>query len=158
MGVVWLAEDEALHRPVAIKQLVLSGSATDEERLAARAGLHREARLAARVDHSGTVRVYDIAEDTGDLWIVMEALPGRTLEAALRDQGALPVGQVTSLGLCLLDALEATHRAGIVHRDVKPSNVQLCGGLRVVLTDFGIASTAEDGSGTSTGRIVGSPA
>jgi len=158
MGAVWLAVDEALHRPVAIKQLVLSGLATDEERLAARARLLREARLAARVDHSGTVRVYDVAEDTGDPWIVMEALPGRTLEAALRDQGPLPVGQVTSLGLCLLDALEATHRAGIVHRDVKPSNVQLCGGLRVVLTDFGIASTAEDGSGTSTGKLVGSPA
>jgi serine/threonine protein kinase len=158
MGAVWLAVDEALHRPVAVKQLVLSALATDEERLAARACLLREARLAARVDHSGTVRVYDIAEDTGDPWIVMEALPGRTLEAALRDQGPLPVGLVTSLGLCLLDALQATHRAGIVHRDVKPSNVQLCGGLRVVLTDFGIASTAEDGSGTFTGKVVGSPA
>jgi serine/threonine protein kinase len=158
MGAVWLAEDEALHRPVAVKQLVLSGSATDEERRAARARLLREARLAARVDHSGTVRVYDVAEDTSDPWIVMEALPGRTLQAALRDQGPLPVGLVTTVGLCLLDALRSTHRAGIVHRDVKPGNVQLCGGPRVVLTDFGIASTAGDGSGASTGRIVGSPA
>jgi serine/threonine protein kinase len=157
MGAVWLAVDEALHRPVAIKQLLLSGLATEEERLAARARLLREAQLAARVDHWGTVRVYDVAEETGDPWIVMEALPGRTLEAALRDDGPLPVGQVTSLGLCLLDALEATHRAGIVHRDVKPSNVQLCG-PRVVLTDFGIASTIEDGSGSSTSMIVGSPA
>jgi serine/threonine protein kinase len=158
MGAVWLAVDEALHRPVAIKQLLLGGLATDEERLAARARLLREAQLAARVDHWGTVRVYDVAEETGDPWIVMEALPGRTLEAALRDDGPLPVGQVTSLGLCLLDALEATHRAGIVHRDVKPSNVQLCGGPRVVLTDFGIASTIEDGSATSASEIVGSPA
>jgi eukaryotic-like serine/threonine-protein kinase len=158
MGAVWLAVDEALHRPVAVKQLVLSGLATDEERLAARARLLREARLAARVDHPGTVRVYDVAEDTGDPWIVTEALPGRTLEAALRDQGPLPVGLVISVGLCLLDALQATHRAGIVHRDVKPSNVQLCGGPRDVLTDFGIASTAEDGPDTSMGKIVGSPA
>jgi serine/threonine protein kinase len=158
MGAVWLASDQALHRPVAVKQLLLSGLATDVERRAARARLLREARLAARVDHAGTVRVYDVAEETGDPWIVMEALPGRTLQAALRDDGPLPVGQVTSLGLHLLEALEATHRAGIVHRDVKPSNVQLCGGQRVVLTDFGIASTTEDGAGTATGGIVGSPA
>jgi eukaryotic-like serine/threonine-protein kinase len=157
MGAVWLALDQALHRPVAVKQPLLSGLATGVERRAARARLLREARLAARVDHSGTVRVYDVVEETGDPWIVMEALPGRTLKAALREDGPLPVSQVTSLGLCLLEALEATHRAGIVHRDVKPSNVQLCGGPRVVLTDFGIASTIEGGAGASTGGMVGSP-
>jgi eukaryotic-like serine/threonine-protein kinase len=110
MGAVWLASDQALHRPVAVKRLVLSGLATDQERRAARARLLHEARLAARVDHPGTVRVYDVAEEAGDLWIVMEALPGRTLQVALRDHGPLPVGQVTSLGLCLLEALAATDR------------------------------------------------
>jgi serine/threonine protein kinase len=110
MGAVWLATDQALHRPVAVKQPLLSGRATDVERRAARARLRREARLAARVDHTGTVRVYDVAEEAGDLWIVMEALPGRTLQVALRDHGPLPVGQVTSLGLCLLEALAATDR------------------------------------------------
>jgi Protein kinase domain len=118
MGAVWLASDQALRRPVAVKQLLLSGLATEVERRAARARLLREARLAARVDHPGTVRVYDVAEETGDPWIVMEVLPGRTLQAALRDDGPLPVSQVTSLGLCLLEALAETHRAGIVHRDV----------------------------------------
>jgi eukaryotic-like serine/threonine-protein kinase len=157
MGAVWLAEDVVLHRRVAVKQLLLSGLATDVERRAARARLRREARLAARVDHSGTVRVYDLAEEAGDPWIVMEALPGRTLQAALRDRGPLPVGQVTRLGLCLLEALAATHRAGVVHRDVNPGNVQLCGGPRVVLTDFGVASTSEGGASASTGEIVGSP-
>jgi eukaryotic-like serine/threonine-protein kinase len=157
MGAVWLASDQALHRPVAVKQPLLGGLATGVERRAAAARLLREARLAARVDHPGVVRVYDVAEEAGGPWIVMQALPGRTLQAALRDHGPLPVGQVTSLGLRLLEALAATHRAGIVHRDVNPSNVQLCGGRRVVLTDFGVAATAEDGAGVPSGGIVGSP-
>jgi eukaryotic-like serine/threonine-protein kinase len=158
MGAVWVATDERLRRPVAVKQQVLAGAATHGERLAARARLRSEARLTARVDHPGTVRIYDLAEEAGEPWIVMEALPGRTLEAALHDQGPLPVGQVTGLGLWLLEVLEATHRAGVVHRDVKPSNVQLCGGVRVVLTDFGIAATTQDGPGGFNGRVSGSPA
>jgi serine/threonine protein kinase len=158
MGAVWLATDQALHRRVAVKQPLLGGPATEVQRRAARARLRREARLAARVDHPATVRVYDLAEETGELWIVMEALPGQTLQAALHHHGPLPVGQVTSLGLGLLAALAATHRAGIVHRDVKPGNVQLCGGRRVVLTDFGVAATTHDDAGAATGGIVGSPA
>jgi serine/threonine protein kinase len=158
MGAVWLAMDERLRRPVAIKQPVLERTATDGEHLAARARLRSEARLTARIEHPGTVRIYDLAEEAGESWIVMEALPGRTLEAALRDQGPGSVGQVTGLGLWLLEVLEATHRAGVVHRDVKPSNVQLCGGERVVLTDFGIAATTQDGSGGGNGRVSGSPA
>jgi serine/threonine protein kinase len=157
MGAVWLAADERLRRPVAVKQQVLAG-ATDTERRAARARLRSEARLTARVDHPGTVRIYDLAEEAGEPWVVMEALPGRTLEAALRDQGPCSVGQVTGLGLWLLEVLEATHRAGVVHRDVKPGNVQLCGGVRVVLTDFGIAAATQDGPGGFDGRVSGSPA
>ncbi len=158
MGAVWLAVDERWRRPVVIKQLVLAGAATDEERLAAQARLRGEARLTARVGHPGTVRIFDVAEEAGEPWIVMEVLPGWTLEAALCDQGPRSVGQVTGLGLQLLEVLEATHRAGVVHRDVKPSNVQLCGGARVVLTDFGIAATTRDGSGGFDGKVSGSPA
>jgi serine/threonine protein kinase len=158
MGAVWLAVDQTLSRPVAIKQLVLTGAASGEERRAARARLRSEARLTARVDHPWAVRIYDLAEEDGEPWIVMEALGGRTLEANLRVWGPLPLGPATCLGLGLLEVLEATHRAGVVHRDVKPSNVQLCGGGRVVLTDFGIAATTEDGSGSFEGKVSGSPA
>ena len=158
MGAVWLAADERLRRPVAIKQLVLAGAASDEERLEARSRMRYEARLSARVDHPGTVRIYDVAEEGGDPWIVMEALPGRTLEATLRSRGPLPVVPATRLGLGLLEVLEAAHRAGVVHRDVKPSNIQLCGGGRVVLTDFGIAAATRDGSGSGDGKVSGSPA
>jgi glyoxylase-like metal-dependent hydrolase (beta-lactamase superfamily II) len=72
MGVVWLAEDRVLHRPVAVKQVVLAGRASEEERRAARARVLREQRMAARVDHPGTVRVVDVAEDAGYPWIIME--------------------------------------------------------------------------------------
>jgi len=158
MGAVWLAVDERLRRPVAVKQLVLAGAASDEERREARSRLRDEARLSARVDHPGTVRIYDVAEEGGEPWIVMEALPGRTLEATLRGRGPLPVVPATRLGLGLLGVLEAAHRAGVVHRDVKPSNVQLCGGGRVVLTDFGIAAATQDGSDSGNGKVSGSPA
>ena len=158
MGAVWLAVDQRLRRRVAIKQLLLAGVVSDEERLAARTRLRYEARLAARVDHPGTVQIYDLAEEDGEPWIVMEALGGRTLEATLRDRGPLPVASTTRLGLGLLEVLEATHRAGVVHRDVKPGNVQLCGRGRVVLTDFGIAATTRDGSDSCNGRVSGSPA
>jgi serine/threonine protein kinase len=144
MGAVWLAVDQRLRRPVATKQPVFAGAATDEERRAARTRLRCEARLTARVDHPGTARIYDLAEEDGEPWIVMEALGGRTLEATLRDRGPLPVAQATHLGLRLLEVLETTHRAGVIHRDVKPGNVQLCGRGRVVLTDFGIAATIQD--------------
>ena len=158
MGAVWLAVDQRLRRPVATKQPVFASAATDEERRTARTRLRYEARVTARVDHPGTVRIYDLAEEDGEPWIVMEALPGRTLEAILRGRGPLPVAQTTHLGLRLLEVLEATHRAGVVHRDVKPGNVQLCGRGRVVLTDFGIAATTRDGSDSCNGRVSGSPA
>src|SRR5690348_10670712 len=144
MGRVWLADDELLDRPVAVKQLLLHGLESAEKRAQAWACALREARAAARVDHTGAVRIYDIVQEKGCPWIVMEPLPGRTLQQALNAAGPLPVRQVTRVGLRLVDVLQATHRAGIVHRDVKPGNVHLCGGGRVVLTDVGIAGAVGD--------------
>lgn len=159
MGVVWLAHDELLDRPVAVKEVVnVAGAGHD-----IRERMMREARAAARLDHPGAVRVYDIAddedEDSGGVpWIVMEVLTGRTLQEAIRDDGPMDPSHVAEIGLALIDAIAAAHRAEILHRDIKPANVQLCDDGRVVLTDFGIASMAGDASITRTGDIVGSPA
>ena len=158
MGRVWLAEDEMLNRPVALKQFDLSDQASDLTRKAARLHALDEARAAARVDHIGAVKIHDVVKEDGCPWIVMEMLSGRTLAEALASAGPLPIDQVTSIGLGLLDVLQATHRAGIVHRDVKPANVHLCDGGRVVLMDFGIARAIEDGSTVSSGLLTGSPA
>jgi len=157
MGRVWLADDELLDRPVAVKQLLLHGFASAEMRAQAWASAIREARAAARVDHIGAVRIYDIVQAKGWPWIVMEPLPGRTLQQALDAAGPLPVQQVTRIGLRLVDVLQATHRTGLAHRDVKPGNVHLCGGGRVVLTDFGIAIAIEDAAPAADG-FTGTPA
>jgi serine/threonine protein kinase len=158
MGSVWLAEDELLQRPVAVKQITPSDPVSEESGRMARVHALGEARAAARVDHGGTVRIHDVVRDDGCAWIVMEALSGRTLAAALHADGPLPVDQVIHVGLSLLDVLEATHRAGIVHRDVKPANVHLCEDGRVVLLDYGIARTMGSGSAVSSGLLAGSPA
>jgi len=102
MGRVWLADDELLDRPVAVKQLLLHGFASAEMRAQAWASAIREARAAARVDHIGAVRIYDIVKAKGWPWIVMEPLPGRTLPQALDVAGPLPVQQVTRIGLRLV--------------------------------------------------------
>ena len=102
----WHGDGLARQRPevapsVAVKQLVLTSVAADEERLEARARLRYQVRLTARVDHPGTVQIYDLVEEGGEPWIVMEALGGRTLEATLRDHGPNQRAQATRLGLVI---------------------------------------------------------
>jgi len=156
MGWVWLADDEVLHRPVALKQVLLIDPGSAATHTAAWTLALKEARAAARVDHVGVVKIYDVVEEDRCPWIVMELLSGRTLGEAVTAAGPLPVHRVTRVGLCLLDVLQATHHAGMVHRDVKPGNVYLCDGGRVVLTDFGIASSIGDAD-PATGPFRGSP-
>jgi serine/threonine protein kinase len=158
MGLVWLAEDELLHRPVALKQTILNDPVSEECRKAALLRALDEARAAARVQHDGVVDIYDVVKQDGRPWIVMELLSGRSLAETLAIDGPLSIGQVTHIGLSLLDVLQATHRAGIVHGDVKPANVHLCDDGRVVLTDFGIARATGADSCWPDHVFAGSPA
>src|SRR3954468_14275548 len=158
MGVVWAAEDELLMRPVAVKEVRLPATVDDEELELLRQRTMREARTAARLDHPCAVRVFDVCEDDDQPFIVMERLIGRTLSDVIKRDGPLPPARAAEIGLCLLDALDAAHSAGIVHRDVKPGNVVVGDDGRVTLTDFGLASTAGDPSITTTGLLLGSPA
>lgn len=157
MGTVWLADDELLHRPVAIKEVQYPAGLPEPELDALRDRMLREARVAARLAHPGVVRMYDVVEEDGRPCLVMELLGGRTLAQVLREDGPLPPAQVARIGLQLLDGLQAAHAQGVIHRDVKPSNVML-EPHGAVLTDFGIAVSAEDPTLTSTGLLVGSPA
>jgi serine/threonine protein kinase len=162
MGTVWRAEDVVLGREVAVKEVTFPHGISDEDREVLRERTRREARAAARLDHPSAVTVYDVVEDGNAPYLVMELVEARTLSQVVRTDGPLTPQRTAQVGLALLGALEAAHRQGIVHRDVKPGNVLLCpdsGGTpgRVVLTDFGIASSPGDSSITSTGLLLGSP-
>ncbi len=171
MGIVWRGRDELLHRDVAVKQVqitaltVPSRGATprtpqpgpgDEAELAYQRTL-REARAAARLSHPAVVTVFDVVEEEGSPWIIMEFIDGRSLEQVIAEDGPLPPLHAAELGTRLLDALDTAHAAGVLHRDVKPSNVLIAADGRAVLTDFGIATFAEDPGITQVGMVVGTP-
>jgi eukaryotic-like serine/threonine-protein kinase len=164
MGVVWRARDQLLDRDVAVKEVVISAHIGPDERRNAYQRTLREAKTAARLSHRGVVAVYDVAEEDGRPWIVMELVPSRSLDQVLSVEGRLQPLRVGRIGQQLLAALAAAHTAGVLHRDVKPSNVLIAadrtaGGWdeRAVLTDFGIAQFEGDPRLTQTGMVMGSP-
>ncbi len=157
MGTVWRATDTVLARDVAIKEVTFPRGVSDDEREVLRERTRREARAAARLDHPSAVTVYDVTEEDGTPYLVMELVEARTLSEVVRTDGPLTAHATAQLGLAVLGALEAAHAQGIVHRDVKPGNVLLRDDGRVVLTDFGIATFTGDSSITSTGLLLGSP-
>ncbi|GGS08405.1 hypothetical protein GCM10010252_54380 [Streptomyces aureoverticillatus] len=161
MGVVWRAVDEVLHREVAVKELRTYTDAGGPELADLRLRMQREARAAARVRHPGVVAVHDVAEVDGRPLIVMELVDGPSLDDVLRERGTLDPREAAAVGGKVMEALAAAHRAGVLHRDVKPGNILLETGGRVVLTDFGIATMEDPGDGSAThltrsGELVGS--
>jgi len=154
MGAVWLARDTTLGREVALKRLgTAPGGATAD---AERAG--REARLAARLNHRHVVHVFDLVDEDEGQWLVMEYVEGGTLSGMIAAEGALSPDRASALVGQAADALAAAHAAGIVHRDVKPSNILVDDADEVKLSDFGIARAEADASLTQTGLVTGSPA
>ncbi|MEV7010363.1 serine/threonine-protein kinase [Streptosporangium sp. NPDC051022] len=153
MGVVWEGYDTLLDRPVAVKEVLLPPNLAPAEHERQLTRTSREARTAARLSHRNIVAIYDVAEQDGRPWIIMELVRARALDEA----GPLSVGQVADIGRQVLSALRAAHEAGILHRDVKPSNILLAPDGRAVLTDFGIATVEGDTSLTQTGMVTGSP-
>jgi eukaryotic-like serine/threonine-protein kinase len=157
MGVVWRARDLLLDRDVAVKEVQIAETLTDEERANAYQRTLREAKTAARLNHPGVVTVYDVAEDEGRPWIVMQLVSAQSLDQVLATSGPLSPRRTAEVGRQLLSALSVAHAAGVMHRDVKPSNVLLGRDDRAVLTDFGIATFQGDPRLTQTGMVMGSP-
>ena len=156
MGRVWEARDELLGRDVAIKEIAPDGLSTAElGDLRERA--IREARAIAMVSHPNVVRIFDVVNQGGAPWIVMELIRSRSLLDVVNKEGPMEPERAAHIGLEVLGALQAAHRAGILHRDVKPANVLLADDGRVVLTDFGLAAVAGDSGMTRSGVVLGSP-
>ncbi|MGW7273283.1 serine/threonine-protein kinase [Streptomyces sp. NPDC054864] len=163
MGTVWRARDTVLHREVAIKEVrPAARELTGEQSRVLRERVLREARALARLNHPHVVTIHHIVDTGPHPWLVMELLPGRTLQDLL-EQGTLTPREAARIGRELLSALRVAHAAGILHRDVKPANVLLRGetsggqGPSVVLTDFGIATLLGSTQLTATGDLIGSP-
>ncbi|GLW28756.1 hypothetical protein Areg01_16960 [Actinoplanes regularis] len=157
MGRVWLARDQMLDRDVAIKEIVPPDWMAEAEKNRLHNRTLREARSAARLTHPHVVRVYDVVHAEGLSWIVMEYVASRSLYQMLITRGPYPPVEAARIGLAVLDALTAAHRAGVLHRDVKPHNVLIGSDGRILLTDFGLAMLVDDGMITTPGLIVGSP-
>jgi serine/threonine protein kinase len=157
MGRVWLAEDEVLHRQVAVKEILTREGLTPADLKEIRPRTLREARAAARLSHPNVVRVFDIVVTETAPWIVMEYLPSRSLVEVVSEDGPVPPQRAAQIGLAVLAALTAAHGVGVMHRDVKPGNVLLADDGRIVLTDFGLATIVGDPAVTRTGVILGSP-
>ncbi|UIX28801.1 serine/threonine-protein kinase [Streptomyces sp. GQFP] len=155
MGTVWRAHDQLLDRPVAAKELHILTHGDEEHRIRVRRAI-REARAVARVPHPHVVGVHDLVEAEDRLWIVMELVNGPSLAHRTAETGPLTPQHTAALGLQLLDALEAVHNAGTLHRDVKPANVLLRPDGSAVLTDFGIAALDDGEFLTTTGELIGS--
>jgi serine/threonine protein kinase len=154
MGAVWLGRDEVLGRPVALKRVGMAPGGTSPDLLRA----EREAKLAARLNHPHVVAVFDFVREGDTQWLVMEYVEGVTLAELVRRDGPLEPDRAAPILGDVADALAAAHGAGIVHRDVKPSNILVSRTGQVKLSDFGIARAEADASLTQTGLVTGSPA
>lgn len=152
-GVVWLARDDVLGRQVATKRLPRVGEDPHAEVRA-----WREARVAAGLRHPSLVAVYDLVEDGDDLWLVMEYVEGPSLSGLVAAHGPLDPGRVAPIAGAVADGLALAHAEGIVHRDVKPSNILLGPDGAAKLADFGIARSEATSTLTQTGMVRGSPA
>lgn len=158
MGTVYEAHDPQLKRTVALKVLTAVDRMQGVERVQAVERFHRESRAAGSLVHPNIAQIFDVGEDKGRNYIVMELCRGTLLRDVISFEGPMQERRLKNAVAQLLSALEVAHKQGIVHRDLKPDNIMLGPSDELKLMDFGIAKIAGDGTMTSAGQVIGSPA
>jgi predicted Ser/Thr protein kinase len=156
MGLVYLAHDPEIDRDVAIKTVQIFASLPERERGEARERMLREARAAGKLLHPGIVTLFDAGEADGALYLAMEYVEGKTLDHYCRSDSLLQVGEAAEMVARIAESLDYAHGAGIIHRDVKPTNLMHVGGHAVKIMDFGLAKPSE-GELTTNGELLGTP-
>ena len=152
MANVYLAYDTILEREVAVK--ILRGDLATDEKFVKR--FQREAKAASSLNHPNIVEMYDVGEDDGNYFIVMEYIDGKTLKSLIKKRGALSLPEVVDIMLQLTSAIACAHDSYIIHRDIKPQNVLILEDGRVKITDFGIAIALNSAELTQTNSVMGS--
>lgn len=152
MANVYLAYDTILEREVAVK--ILRGDLANDEKFVKR--FQREAKAASSLNHPNIVEMYDVGEDDGNYFIVMEYVNGKTLKSLIKKRGALSVSETVDIMLQLTSGIACAHDSYIIHRDIKPQNVMILEDGRVKITDFGIAVALNSAELTQTNSVMGS--
>lgn len=151
MANVYLAHDTILDRNVAVK--VLRGDLANDEKFVRR--FQREALSASSLSHPNIVEMYDVGEDNGQYYIVMECVEGKTLKQVLKSRGNLSITEVIDIMLQLTDGMAHAHDAYIVHRDIKPQNIMILSNGVIKITDFGVATALNNTQLTQTNSVMG---
>jgi serine/threonine protein kinase len=155
MGIVYQAKDPLIDRVVAIKTINLGLAMEGKDEYEGR--FYQEAKAAGRLNHPNIVTIYDVGKSEDIAYIAMEFLQGRELRDIMNDGGLLPVDHVLDIVAQVASGLAYAHEHGIIHRDVKPSNIMVIRDGHVKITDFGIARMASSSVRTQTGMVLGSP-
>ncbi len=152
MANVYLAWDTILEREVAVK--ILRGDLADDDKFVRR--FQREANSASSLKHPNIVEMYDVGEDNGKYFIVMEYVNGKTLKSLIKKRGALNLNEAVDIMLQLTSGIACAHDSYIIHRDIKPQNIMILEDGRVKITDFGIAMALNNNELTQTNSVMGS--
>lgn len=155
--VVYEAYDPLMNRRVAVKELAMPGGATEPQKEERINRFKREAQAAGTLNHPNIMTVFSFAEDSGRTFMAMEYLDGCTLRNELDTKGALPVARAVEIASEILSGLDHAHSKGVIHRDIKPDNIQILSGGQIKITDFGIARLTFQPNLTMDGQVFGTP-